>query len=55
MQVIDVDSHITVVKGLEGTPFQHKRVAVMGTGGISYWVGPPETGKVNAEFDRWFL
>ncbi len=22
MQVIDVDSHITVVKGLEGTPFQ---------------------------------
>jgi hypothetical protein len=24
MQVIDVDSHITVVKGLEGTPFQIK-------------------------------
>jgi len=55
MQIIDVDSHITVVKGLEGTPFQHKRVVVMGTGGISHWVGPPETGKVNAEFDRWFL
>jgi len=24
MQIIDVDSHITVVKGLEGTPFQVK-------------------------------
>jgi len=34
---------------------EKKRVAVMGTGGLSHWVGPPETGKVNAEFDRWFL
>ncbi|MCS6927349.1 MAG: hypothetical protein NZ578_15775 [Candidatus Binatia bacterium] len=34
---------------------QQKRVAVIGTGGISHWVGPPETGRVNAEFDRWFL
>lgn len=34
---------------------QNKRVAVIGTGGISHWVGPPETGRVNAEFDRWFL
>lgn len=34
---------------------QPKRVAVIGTGGISHWVGPPETGRVNAEFDRWFL
>lgn len=32
-----------------------KRVAVVGTGGLSHWVGPPETGKVNADFDRWFL
>src|SRR5882724_11921437 len=32
-----------------------KRVAVIGTGGLSHWVGLPETGKVNAEFDRWFL
>jgi aromatic ring-opening dioxygenase catalytic subunit (LigB family) len=34
---------------------EKKRVVVMGTGGLSHWVGPPETGKVNAEFDRWFL
>ncbi|MCS6925958.1 MAG: 2,3-dihydroxyphenylpropionate 1,2-dioxygenase [Candidatus Binatia bacterium] len=34
---------------------QLKRVAVVGTGGLSHWVGLPETGKVNAAFDRWFL
>ena len=34
---------------------EKKRIAVMGTGGLSHWVGPLETGKVNAEFDRWFL
>jgi aromatic ring-opening dioxygenase catalytic subunit (LigB family) len=34
---------------------EKKRVVVIGTGGLSHWVGPPETGKVNAEFDRWFL
>jgi Catalytic LigB subunit of aromatic ring-opening dioxygenase len=32
-----------------------QRVAVLGTGGLSHWVGPPETGKINEEFDRWFL
>jgi hypothetical protein len=31
------------------------RVAVVGTGGLSHWVGPPQTGKINEEFDRWFL
>ncbi len=34
---------------------ERKRVAVMGTGGLSHWVGLPETGRVNAEFDRWFM
>jgi len=33
----------------------NERVAFLGTGGISHWVGPPETGKINEEFDRWFL
>ncbi len=33
----------------------NKRVAVVGTGGLSHWVGLPGTGKVNAEFDRWFM
>jgi len=31
------------------------RVAFLGTGGLSHWVGPPETGKINEAFDRWFL
>ncbi|MGH7933347.1 MAG: hypothetical protein ACREQN_09280 [Candidatus Binataceae bacterium] len=33
----------------------NNRVALLGTGGLSHWVGPPETGRINAEFDRWFL
>jgi len=33
----------------------NQRVAILGTGGLSHWVGPPETGRINAEFDRWFL
>jgi aromatic ring-opening dioxygenase catalytic subunit (LigB family) len=32
-----------------------KRVAVVGTGGLSHWVGLPGTGKVSAVFDRWFM
>jgi aromatic ring-opening dioxygenase catalytic subunit (LigB family) len=34
---------------------QKKRVVVIGTGGISHWLGVPEMGRVNDEFDRWFL
>jgi aromatic ring-opening dioxygenase catalytic subunit (LigB family) len=34
---------------------EQKRVAVLGTGGLSHWVGLPEMGRVNAEFDRWFM
>jgi Catalytic LigB subunit of aromatic ring-opening dioxygenase len=33
----------------------NQRVAFLGTGGLSHWVGPPETGRINPEFDRWFL
>jgi hypothetical protein len=33
----------------------NKRIAFLGTGGLSHWVGPPETGRINADFDRWFL
>ncbi|MFW7345577.1 MAG: hypothetical protein ACODTU_05795 [Pigmentiphaga sp.] len=31
------------------------RVAVLGTGGLSHWVGMPETGHINRDFDRRFL
>src|SRR5207245_2833536 len=29
-----------------------ERVALLATGGISHWVGTPETGRINPEFDR---
>ena len=32
-----------------------KRVAVLGTGGLAHWVRLPEMGRINVEFDRWFL
>lgn len=31
------------------------RVAVIGTGGISHWVGTPQTGQINEAFDRMVL
>jgi aromatic ring-opening dioxygenase catalytic subunit (LigB family) len=34
---------------------EQKKVAVLGTGGLSHWVGLPGMGRVNAEFDRWFM
>src|SRR5215471_13477617 len=32
-----------------------ERVALMGTGGLSHWVGTPEMGRIDREFDEWFL
>jgi hypothetical protein len=32
-----------------------ERVAVVASGGISHWVGTPETGRINPEFDRHVL
>ena len=32
-----------------------ERVAVLATGGISHWVGTPESGRINAEWDHWVL
>jgi aromatic ring-opening dioxygenase catalytic subunit (LigB family) len=32
-----------------------ERVAILGTGGLSHWVGLPQTGQINTEFDRRFL
>lgn len=29
-----------------------ERVALVATGGVSHWVGTPETGRINAEFDH---
>ncbi len=32
-----------------------RRVVVLATGGLSHWVGMPESGRVNEDFDRDFL
>jgi aromatic ring-opening dioxygenase catalytic subunit (LigB family) len=39
---------------VESRPAQEK-VAVIGTGGLSLWVGVPEMGRINEEFDRQVL
>ncbi|MFA7681308.1 MAG: hypothetical protein WCY07_14330, partial [Pigmentiphaga sp.] len=40
-----------VVEALPGS----ERVAILGTGGLSHWVGTPETGQINTRFDQRFL
>src|SRR5204862_6814389 len=31
------------------------RIALLATGGISHWVGTPETGRINPEWDHWVM
>ncbi|GAA5190404.1 hypothetical protein GCM10023322_45460 [Rugosimonospora acidiphila] len=33
----------------------NRRVALLGTGGVSHWVGNSRHGDINSEFDEWFL
>jgi hypothetical protein len=32
-----------------------QRVALIGAGGLSHWIGNPRVGDIDEEFDRWFL
>jgi hypothetical protein len=32
-----------------------ERVALVATGGLSHWVGTPQTGRINPDWDRWVL
>jgi aromatic ring-opening dioxygenase catalytic subunit (LigB family) len=32
-----------------------ERVAVLGAGGLSHWIGAPRVGDIDTGFDRWFL
>lgn len=45
--------------GLVGTFVRSRpaaeRVALVATGGVSHWVGTPETGRINPKFDQWVL
>jgi aromatic ring-opening dioxygenase catalytic subunit (LigB family) len=49
-----VDVGAFVREAVERWP-EPKKIAVLGTGGLSHWVGLPQMGRVNAEFDRWFM
>jgi aromatic ring-opening dioxygenase catalytic subunit (LigB family) len=40
-----------VVEGFTGA----ERVAVVGAGGLSHWIGVPRVGQIDSEFDHWFL
>jgi hypothetical protein len=40
-----------VIEGFDGL----ERVAVVGAGGLSHWIGAPGVGRIDSEFDRWFL
>ncbi len=44
----------SVARAIASFPDQ-RRVAVIGSGGISHWVGLPDMGKVNEDFDRMVL
>jgi catalytic LigB subunit of aromatic ring-opening dioxygenase len=39
---------------IDGRPAR-ERVALIATGGISHWIGVPNTGHINPEWDRWVL
>jgi len=41
-------------RAIEAWP-EPARVALIGAGGLSHWVGMPGMGRIDAEFDRWFL
>jgi hypothetical protein len=41
-------------KVIAGRP-KGERVALLGTGGISHWVGTPEMGRIDRDWDEWFL
>jgi aromatic ring-opening dioxygenase catalytic subunit (LigB family) len=32
-----------------------ERVALLGAGGLSHWIGVPRVGDIDSDFDRWFL
>lgn len=43
-----------LLASIESWP-ENERVVVIGSGGISHWVGMAQMGKTNEEFDRWVL
>lgn len=44
-----------MLRGAVEAQAEYRRVVVVGTGGLSHWVGMPESGTINEAFDRDFL
>lgn len=44
----------TIRRVVEGMP-DGSRVAIIGTGGLSHWIGGPDHGRLNEDFDKEFL
>jgi hypothetical protein len=42
-------------RSIESWDSPGQRVALVGAGGLSHWVGLPRMGQINDDFDRWFL
>jgi len=45
----------TMIRAAVEAQSDAQRVVVLGTGGLSHWVGMPESGTINEDFDRDFL
>jgi Catalytic LigB subunit of aromatic ring-opening dioxygenase len=48
------DLGLALRRAIDGYPGD-ERVALIGAGGLSHWVGHPRVGDIDEEFDRWFL
>lgn len=49
------DIGVAIGESLRTSETPIRRVAVIGTGGLSHWLGLPEQGRVNSEFDQEFM
>jgi aromatic ring-opening dioxygenase catalytic subunit (LigB family) len=42
-------------RAIAAWPQPEERIALIGTGGLSHWVGLPDMGRINEDFDHWLL
>ena len=49
------DLGVAVGRALASIDADYERVMVLGSGGLSHWVGTPKTGQINGDFDAAFL
>ena len=49
------DLGLAIRRALPGIGASYERVMVLGSGGLSHWVGTPRTGEINGDFDAALL